>query len=235
MHGNHRVLIPFELPDPDSVAPVVIEHLGDIDVVLLGHFQLPEQTPTAAGRDQFEAEAQAELDELAEDFADVGGSVTSRLVFGKARAKAIDRIALEEDCDVVLTPGHADAIDRILVPLRGEDNLDRIVSFVGELMEDTDASVTLYHAISEDDRQPAKVILNHAFERLVDTGVDRNRIDFRISDDGDPREEIVSLGNEYDVLVLGETEPSLRERILGELPGQVTAETDDPTFVVRDQ
>lgn len=235
MHATHRVLIPFELPEPESVAPVVIDLLGDIDVVLLGHFGLPEQTPTAAGRDQFEAEAQAELDELAADFDDVSGSVTTRLVFGKARAKAIDRVAIEEDCDVVLTPGQADAIDRILVPLRGEDNLDRIVSFVGELVEDTDASVTLYHAISQDDRQPAKVILNHAYERLGEAGVDMNRIDFRITEDGDPREEIVSFGDEFDVLVLGETEPSLRERILGELPGQVTAETDDPTFVVRDK
>lgn len=235
MHANHRVLIPFELPEPDTVAPVVIDLLGDIDVVLMGHFQLPEQTPTAVGRDQFEAEAQAELDDLAADFEDVSGSVTTRLVFGKARAKAIDRMAIEEECNVVLTPGHVEAIDRILVPLRGEDNLDRIVSFVGELVEDTDASVTLFHAISQDDRQPGKVILNHAYERLVDTGVDRNRIDFRLSEDGDPRQEIVSLGDDYDVLVLGETEPSLRERILGELLGQVTAETDDPTLVVRDQ
>jgi hypothetical protein len=33
--------------------------------------------------------------------------------------------------------------------------------------------------------------------------------------------------------VLGETEPSLRDRILGTVPAQVTADTDTPTFVVR--
>lgn len=234
MISNHRVLIPFELPEPESVAPVVIDLLGDIDVVLLGHFQLPEQTPTEAGRNQFEEEAQAALDELAADFEEVAGSVTTRLVFGKDRAGAIDGVAIEEDCDVVLTPGDAAAIERIFVPLRGEDNLDRIVSFVGELVADTDASVTLFHAISQDDRQPAEVILNHAYERLADNGVDRDRIDFQISEDGDPRQEILSFSEEFDVMVLGETEPTLRERILGELPGQVTAQTEDPTFVVRD-
>jgi hypothetical protein len=33
--------------------------------------------------------------------------------------------------------------------------------------------------------------------------------------------------------VLGETEPSLLNRILGTVPAQVTADTDDPAFVVR--
>ena len=38
---------------------------------------------------------------------------------------------------------------------------------------------------------------------------------------------------DFDVLVLGETEPSLRDRILGTVPAQVTADTEDPAFVVR--
>ena len=49
----------------------------------------------------------------------------------------------------------------------------------------------------------------------------------------DTTQSIVDLGEEFDVLVLGETEPSLRDQIFGNVPAQVTADTDDPAFVVR--
>jgi nucleotide-binding universal stress UspA family protein len=233
MSTTHRVLVPFELPDSDPVPPVLVDTLETIEVVALGHYGLPEQTPPSAGRDQFGADAAAELDDLAQPFEDTGVTVTTRLVFGKARTKTIDRIAVEEDCDVILTPGRAEAIERIAVPLRGEENLDRIISFVGELLSATDASVTVFHESEASDRIPGERILADAADRLIETGVTPDRITQQLSRDEDVARGIVALGADFDVLILGETEPSLRNRILGTVPAQVTADTDDPAFVVR--
>jgi nucleotide-binding universal stress UspA family protein len=233
MNTTHRVLVSFELPDADPLSPVLIETLAAMDVVVLGHYGLPEQTPPSAARDQFEADARAELDDLARPFENAGVPVTIRLVFGKARAKTIDRVAIEEDCDVVLTPGRVDAIERLFVPLRGEENFDRILSFVGELLAATDASVTLFHAGEESDRLPGETILADATDQLVGTGVDPDRISRRLSDESDAGRSIVELADAFDLLVLGETEPSLRHRVLGTVPAQVTAGTDDPAFVIR--
>jgi len=233
MSTTHRVLVPFELPDADPVPPVLVETLAATEVVLLGHYGLPEQTPPSVGRDQFEGDAAAELDEVARPFERASVPVTSRLVFGKARDKTIDRVAVEEDCDVILTPGRAEAVERVVVPLRGEANLDRILSFVGELLAGTDASVTLFHTGEESDRLPGEEILATASDRLVEAGVDPERISRQLSADADVGRSIVDLGDAFDVLVLGETEPSLRDRILGTVPAQVTADTDAPAFVVR--
>lgn len=233
MSKTHRVLVPFELPGADPLPDVLIETLSTMEVVVLGHYGLPEQTPPGAARDQFEADAQAELDDLARSFENAGVPVETRLVFGKARDKVIDRAALEEDCDVILTPGHAEAVERLFVPLRGEENFDRILSFVGELLASTDASVTLFHASDESDRLPGEEILADATDRLVEGGVDPGRITRQLSPDGDAGRSIVDLGDAFDLLVLGETEPSLADRILGTVPAQVTAGTDDPAFVVR--
>ena len=233
MTTTHRVLVPFELPDADPVPPVLVETLAAIEVVTLGHYGLPEQTPPSAGRDQFEADATAELDDLAAPFESAGVPVTTRLVFGKARDKTIDRVAIEEGCDVILTPGRADAVGRLFVPLRGEENFDRILSFVSELLAATDATVTLFHRGDEADRLPGEEILADATDRLVGAGVDPDRIGRRLSEDDDVGRSIVEIGTDFDVLVLGETEPSLRDRILGTVPAQVTADTEDPTFVVR--
>jgi nucleotide-binding universal stress UspA family protein len=233
MSTTYRVLVPFELPDAEPVPPVLVETLAAMEVVALGHYGLPEQTPPSAGRDQFEADAEAELDALARPFADAGVPVTTRLVFGKAREKTIDRVALAEDCDVILTPGRADAIEALFVPLRGEENFDRILSFVAELLTATDASVTLFHTGEETDRRPGADLLADASDRLVAAGIDPDRIDRELSDEEDAGRSIVDLGGAYDLIVLGETEPSLADRILGTVPAQVTADTADPAFVVR--
>ncbi len=232
MIDAHRILVPFELPDHKPVPAALAEEITTMEVVVLGHFGLPEQTPPAAGRDQFEDEARAELDEIAGAFAD-GAEVTSRLVFGKDRAKTIDRVALEEDCDVILTGGETGgAVDSVLVPLRGEDNLAGVLAFVAELQASGDATVTLFHVATEDDRRPGEELLDDAVAELTADGVPAERIE-TVQTDGDPMDEIVSMGHDHDVIVIGETEPSLRERLFDEAPVRITAATERPVFVVR--
>jgi nucleotide-binding universal stress UspA family protein len=233
MTTTHRVLVPFELPDADPLPSVLTETLTEMETVVLGHYGLPEQTPPSVARDQFEAEAAAELDALARPLADAGIPMTTRLVFGKAREKTIDRVAIEEDCDVVLTPGHADAVETVFVPLRGETNFDRLLSFVAELLTATDATATLFHAGDDSDRLPGEQILADAADYLADAGIDPDRVDQHLAEGGDVGRSIVDLGEAYDLIVLGETEPSLVDRIFGSVPAQVTADTDDPAFVVR--
>ncbi len=232
MEAAHRVLVPFELPDADPVPPVIAETLDPIEAVVLGHYGLPEQTPASTARDQFEADARAELETLARPFEDT--TTSTRLVFGRARDKTIDRVAVEEGCDVILTPGQVGAVDRLFVPLRGEANFDRILSFVGELLTTNDASVTLFHTEAASDRRPGEELLADATDRLVEAGVDPDRIERELADGEDASQSIVDIGAAYDLLILGETEPSLRDRILGAVPAQVTSDTDEPAFVVRD-
>lgn len=236
MSTPHRVLVPFELPDHKPVPAGLLKEIAALEVVVLGHFGLPEQTPPAVGRDQFEEEAQAELAEIASAFQG-GAEVTTRLVFGQDRAKTIDRVALEEDCDVVLTGGatasETGAVERMLVPLRGADNIDAIVAFVAELQAATDADVTLFHSVTPEDRRPGQELLDDATAGLREAGVADDRIDTRLSEDGDPMSEVVELAGEYDVVVLGETEPSLRERLLGDVPARISARSDRSVFVVR--
>jgi nucleotide-binding universal stress UspA family protein len=233
MSRTDKILVTLELPDPDPIQPVIAETVASMEVVVLGHYGLPEQTPASAARNQFGADARATLEEAARPLENAGISVTTRLVFGKARDKAINSVAIEEECGVILTSGQVGAIERLFVPLRGEANFDRILSFVGELLTATDASVTLFHATEESDRMPGEALLADATEHLVEGGVDPDRIERELAESEDIGRSIVSIGAEYDLMVLGETEPSLRNRILGTVPAQVTADTDDPAFVVR--
>lgn len=228
------ILVPFELPDPEPLSPVLVEDLASLDVVVLGHYALPEQTPPDAARSEFEVEAKATLQELAAPFEAAGSRVTTRLVFGRARAKTIDRVALEEGCDAELDPAPTDGIARILVPLPSEGGLGRLPEFVRVLTEDGTQRVTLFHVVEGDESlAEGERVVAAARTTMVEAGFDANRIDTALVEAAEHDEAILEAAEGYDAVVMHEAEPSLRDRIFGTLSDRIAKGTGDPVIIVR--
>ncbi|PSQ04303.1 universal stress protein [Halobacteriales archaeon QS_4_69_31] len=234
----HRILVPFELPGAEPVSTVLVEDIAPMEVVALGHFNLPEQTPPDAGRAQFGDDAQAELDELAAPFREAGSSVTTRLVFGKNRANTIDRVAIEEGCDAELDPAPTEGVERILVPLVDAGNLDRLEDFVGALCEDRTREVTLFHvaeqgAEGDEDPEAVEAMLHEAREKMVADGFDADLVDVSVVVSDNHDDEIIAKAEAYDAVVMGEADPGIADRIFGTLPDRIADRTGDPVIVVR--
>jgi hypothetical protein len=217
------VLVPVDISKPETPPLEVVDLLGPSRVVLLGYFPVPRQAEPALIKDEYEADAEARPD------------LTEVLVFTHDREATIDRVADQYDCDAVLSTGHVDELERILVPLRGDANLERIVSVVASLLDASDATATLFHAVAEDaDPSQGEFLLRGATDRLADYGIDEARVDGRLGEGDDPSAEIAALGSEYDLVVLGETEPSLVDRIIGDLLSRIVEKVDRPALIVRD-
>jgi len=205
-----------------------------MEVVVFGHYGLPEQTPPEAARDQFGEEAEAELDELAAPFVAAGIDVTTRLMFGKDRSKAVDQVALEEACDAELDPAPTETIERILVPLLDTGNLDRLVEFVRALLDETTAAVTLFHVAEGDEPvEDAEAMLAQARDELLAHGFAPEIVDVAVVDSGNHDAEILRMADDYDAVVMGEASPDIAERIFGTLPDRVANRTGDPVIIVR--
>lgn len=237
---NHRVLVPFELPDAEPLSPELIDDLACMEVVVLGHFGLPEQTPPDVGRAQFSDEAQVELRSLAKPFEERDSLVTTRLVFGRHRAKTVDRIALEEDCDAELDPAPTSGIERILVPLLDTKNFDRHEDFLRTLCEDRTQEITLFHVAEtseegeDEDPEAVKGMLQEAREKMVADGFDPDLIDVSVVVSDSHDAEILSKAEEYDAVVMGEAHPEgVREWVFGTLADRIADQTGDPVFIVR--
>lgn len=231
---NHRTLLAFELPDAAPLSPALARDLAEMEVVALGHYGLPEQTPPDAGRDQFGDDADDELVALTQPLTEHGRSVERRVVFGRARSKTIDRVAVEEGCDVVFVPGETEteSVDSVFVPLRGGENTTGVVSFAAELAVASDATVTVFHDTEESDRRPGEELIADAVERLTDNGVARDRVDTQLAETEEVSQDIVERTSGFDAVVLGESDPSLTERLLGARSSTITFDTDRPSFVV---
>ncbi|MBB6647292.1 universal stress protein UspA [Halobellus ruber] len=225
MSTSYRVLIPFDLPDADPVPSMLIKPLATTEVVALGQYKLPEQTPPGAAREQFEGDARDELADLVRPLERAEVPTRTRLVFSSDRQEAINRVAREDGCDAILTTGEADTLDRLFVALGGKPDRDRILSFVADLLAATDASVTLFHTSEE--------TLTNATDRLVERGIDPDRAYQHLSESSDVGQRVVELETECDLLVVGEPDPSRDVRVLEPRSTEMTLDTDDPAFVIR--
>ena len=229
--GELRILVPVDISRKELPEFDFLDFLQPFEVILLGYFPVPEQADPALIKHEYEAKAESRLDEIAESRAET----TEVLVFTHDREATIDRVAEQYDCDAVLTAGEMDQIGRILVPLRGELNLERIISVVAELLRCSHATATIFHSISEDaDPDQVESLLQGTVDRVAEFGVQNERIDWKIAENGGPDRDIVSLAEEYDIIVLGETEPSLRERIIGDVLSRIIDEIAIPALIVRD-
>jgi len=230
LSGPATVLLPVDVSAAEPATGDLFDRLHDVDVVVLGYYPVPNQAAPAQAKRDHESDASRRLDGVVERLRERGCAAEGTLVFTHDRDETVDRAAEEYGADAVLTPGDATGFERVLVAVRGTENLDRICSLTATLLADSDATVTLFHATDGGEGSP----LDAAVDRLVAAGVAPDRIETNLSETGAPRGEILDLAGEFDALVLGETEPSLRERILGRVPSRVVDETDRPTFVVRD-
>lgn len=233
--GDSTVLVPVDVSVVEPPDQIIFELLRPVNIVVLGYYPVPKQTAPAHLKEDHEAEASERLANVVNRFTAAEHEVEDVLVFTKDRRDTIDRIADQYDCDAVIVPGEAESIERILVPLRGDVNLERIVSLVGDLMRASDAEVTLFHSVQDGaDPSQGEFILRGAADRLTEEGVDRGRIDWKLSEGGTPKREIITLAEEYDLLILGETKPSLRDRILGAVLTPIIDEIEKPAIIVRD-
>lgn len=228
------ILIPFELPDPDPLSPVLVEDLASLDIVVLGHYQLPEQTPPDAAREQFESEARNSLEDLTRPFREAGASVRTRLVFGKDRAAAIDQVAIEEGCVAELDPAPTEGINRILVPIPDVAEFTHLPAFIDVLCEDCTQEITLFHVVEDgEDREQGEQIVADTRAGLLEVGFSPETVDTLVVAGEDHDEEILRVAAEYDAVVMYEAESRLTDRIFGTLPDRIANETGDPVIIVR--
>ncbi len=230
---DSTILVPVDISAPEEFDKELLELFGPMRVVLLGYYPVPDQSAPEQLRDEFEEEAAEALERLADDF-DKDTDVETVLVFTRDRDKTVERVGQEHDTDAVLTGGEVDTVQKVLVPIRGDPNLDNIAEFVGALMQETDATVTLLHvAGDEEEESTGEYILRGVSDRLKEDGVDPERVCWEQTKGGSPENEITDFAKGYDVLVIGETEPSLRKKIFGDVPTKVVRATDMPVLIVR--
>ncbi|MFA9426134.1 universal stress protein [Natronorubrum sp. A-ect3] len=223
-----RILVPLAILEGESVSAGLTTLLEPMHVTVLGYHVLPEQTPPDQARLQYEERATDALEDLAAEFGADEGTADYRLVFTHDRKQTFDRVAAETASDVYAIPGATGPVENLLVALTGDVAVERIVSFVTELVGGRDIGVTLF--LATDDEHAGREALEAAAVTLFDEGL---HVRTELAVDEPPLEALVDAATGHDAIVMGEQAPSLRSLIFGEETERVAAESIGPVLVVR--
>jgi nucleotide-binding universal stress UspA family protein len=234
MPDKPSILVPVRVLEGESVPEGVPELLANAHVVLLGYHVVPDQTATDQARYQFEDQASRRLDDFAAILEHAGATVESRLVFTHDGQTTIDRMTDEHDCLAVLIPNATRPLENVLVAVRGIVGIDRFVRLVSGLFATIDVDVTLYHVAEEDETDAdVETLLDGVSTRLSDEGVPSDAIDIQIPREGTPQEMIVDASDNYDAIVMGESDPSVTTLLFGMTADQVAKQFLGPVFVIQ--
>jgi hypothetical protein len=240
-----RMVIPVKLdqsPPPHEesgdahVTPSIVGTLGPTQVVVLGYWPIPDQSAPQQVREQFEDEARASLDAIRKPIEQQGIDIVTELSFTRDRDQLIDRVANRHGCSSVLVPGTVRTTppESVLVLLKSDSELDRIVEALSMLFADSDVDILLFHALERgDDAESTEYMLHRVADRLTDQGISRDRIRWKQSDRGPRVDAIVSEVSNHDLVVLNESEPSVRERLFGSVQSAIADRTDRPSLTIR--
>ncbi len=230
---DHRVLVPVDVLGGEAVPETIIDAIASLPVVILGYHEIPDQTAADQARTKYEEQVRAELDELRGVFEDAGSTVTTRLVFTHDRFKTFERIAVELDCAGILILNPAPVLEEVLVAIRGDANVDYIARLVAAFLAGTSIDVTLFHVATDDeDRKSGAASLETAAANLLEYDVEPDRIETVVVD-GRPTDAIFSAAADHDLLVIGESRPSIRRRIFRDRAKRIARRTVDPVLVIR--
>lgn len=229
-----RVLVPVAVLEGQVIPDQVVRLLSSSTVVLLGYHEIPEQTAPEQAREQFEAKAQTELAELVDAFETQGGTVETRLVFTHDSDQTIERIVTEANCDAVLLSNPAPAIDRVIVPIKEDINVETIAKVVAGVTRQHDVDITLFHAVTDEADVPdGEALLGTVSDELTVLGVRSDQLSRVVAVAQNPLQALIEAANTHDVVVMGEEEPTIRGRLFGETSERVAEQTVGPVLVVR--
>lgn len=150
--------------------------------------------------------------------------------------QTVERVVVERDCHavVLLKPGYE--LHDILAALRPGPMATRILHFLAELLADTDYRATLLYVPDaegeevEEARRELELLQRELLER---EGIGADRVETELGADEDREEAVLEAAGRHDLVLVGETEPSVREEIFGDFSRRLADEADVPVIVVR--
>lgn len=229
-----RILLPVRPLTDEIPPPALIELLGQAHVILLGYHELPAQTAPSQARNQFGDQALETIEAMAEDLRGVGAEVEHRMVFTQDARQTTARVAREAKAEAVVFPEATIPVERLLLPMRGSINLEHLIGFTAGLVRDTDIVVTLAHVLADEAQaSQAELMLHGARDKMVDAGIPEARIQEMVLFSDQPIDALAEAGLAHQVIVMGETDPSLASLLLGTFHERVDERFDGPMIVVR--
>lgn len=112
--------------------------------------------------------------------------------------------------------------------------MDRLVQVVTGLFVEMDVSLTVFHIASDEENdQDAEILVVGIQTQLIESGIGAERIATWIERDEQPVERIIDAASDCDIVILGESTPSVVTYVFGLGFEQISDRFLGPVFLVQ--
>lgn len=234
---DHPTILVFvEFPDPEFPTAGFLDHLAYPNAELVGFYHLDDDESAQEVQAEYEEEFTTELRKQAERFEQRGVRTEYDLIFNHDRVEVRQRIAEDHDVDAILTPGGAGTLGKVLIASRHTRNAEEKVAKLLSIVDRDDLiSVDLVHIAKPDDPEgeaEGERILEEVTSILTDKRIPPVQIDREVRTGEDVAYELNQAARNYDLVVLGETEQDVGDRVFGPVGDYIVGEQDVPVLTI---
>jgi len=228
-----RILIPVSLPQEKSLPLAILKGFTDLEVLLIGYKEVPEQTDPEQFKEEKREDAKEELQEVkkqleAEDF-----KVESEIVFTPNISDTLKNIIVKYNCHAMLESKPIRQLKRLLVPLYDQNQISsRLATVIKELITASDLPITLLFLENSKEIQSMK---NKAFEQLKQTGIKSDQIKTEEKEVKDITDAVKDITEEDDLVILVEANSKKRESLINKIKNEISEAIECPVLVVLEE
>lgn len=225
-----KVLLPFQLPEPEAFSTDFVSFLDQGEVILLGCYLVPEQTSPEQAHATFEAEAKETMDQLNSRLESEVVVAERELVFTPDVLETIGRIADKYDVDTVVTPRDIGSAQSLLVFLTQHSGFQALKYAIGHIVDEDITRVSLVR-IGEPNEE-ADLAIEGFEKQLAELQISEEVMSTQTISETD-KEALEALVEDHDAILIGERGLRLRRAVLGPVSERLLTEQSKPVFVVR--
>lgn len=236
-----RILIPITLPQEESIPLAILERFTDLEVLLLGYKEVPEQTNPEQFEDEKGDESKEQLDKVKKELEEKKFDVKTELVFTPDLSQAIDNVIIEHDCQALFVVKPIKELNRLLIPVYDIKQISkRFATVIYELTSASDLPATLLFLenleSSEDseDKENTSVsaMKNEAINQLKRAGINEHQIKSSSIQVENISEAVENESKSDDLVILVEANVKERESFINKIRVEISDKIECPLLVI---
>lgn len=239
-----RILLPVSLPKKEPLPLGILSQFTDLEVLLLGYKELPEQTSPKQFEEEEGDETREQLDEIKKELEEESFDVKTELVFTQDISQAIDNVILEYDCQALLVVKPIEELNRLLIPVYDINQISkRFATVIYELTTASNLPATLLFLKSPEEAEEAEEkrsndisdMKRKALSQLKRAGINNNQIKTSSVEVASISEAVEEESKPEDLVILVEANADERKSFINKIRGEISDKIDCPLLVVVEE
>lgn len=228
-----KILLPVEFPNAELPPIDLFKAFRNLKLFVLGYRISPEQTHPEQSEEELDDETREEFENYLNDLSFSSIDTQSKLTYTADYTVLLQNFLEDEQVHALLIPKPMDEMNRILVPIYREDQINRrLATIVRELCNYSQAPVSLFFVVQKDSEQNIDTLKAGGLKTFLQVGINKSDIKFNSVEVDNVEEAILQISGADDLVVLCESEDDKREKWFASIHENIRVQLESPLLLI---